>query len=105
MMMLMAPHVSPENLLLVGVIRMGTKRTPGSSASFKDWASEASSFPDAVSEAALAHSDKDKTRAAYKRTVFLKMRGDLMAAWASHIENNQSDIVDLSDARRKKMLS
>lgn len=59
----------------------------GFRSSFKDWASEASSFPDAVSEAALAHVDRDKTRAAYKRTVFLKMRVDLMAAWADYLDS------------------
>ncbi len=57
----------------------------GFRSSFKDWASEATSFPDAVSEAALAHIDKDKTRAAYKRTDFRKLRVDLMAAWAKFV--------------------
>lgn len=79
-----------------------TDTVHGFRSAFKDWASEASSFPDAVSEAALAHSDKDKTRAAYKRTVFLKMRVDLMAAWASFIENNENNIADLASARRQK---
>lgn len=57
----------------------------GFRSAFKDWASEATSFPDAVSEAALAHVDKDKTRAAYKRTDFRKLRVDLMAAWANYV--------------------
>ena len=49
---------------------------------FKVWASETTSFPDAASEAALAHADRDKTRASYRQTDFRKLRVDLMAAWA-----------------------
>lgn len=64
----------------------------GFRSAFKDWASEASSFPDAVSEAALAHSDRDKTRAAYKRTVFLNMRVNMMAAWATFVEQASDEI-------------
>ena len=35
---------------------------------FKDWASEATRFPDYLSEAALAHASADKVRAAYARS-------------------------------------
>jgi len=77
----------------------------GFRSAFKDWASEASSFPDAVSEAALAHVDRDKTRAAYKRTVFLKMRVDLMAAWATFVDSKGGDVADLDSARRRKKLA
>jgi len=54
----------------------------GFRSSFKDWASEQTSFPDAVSEAALAHGDPDKVRKAYRRTDFLKLRRELMDAWS-----------------------
>ena len=55
----------------------------GFRAAFKTWAVEATSFPDAVSEAALAHIDANKVRAAYSHTDFLAKRADLMAVWAS----------------------
>ena len=42
----------------------------GFRSAFKDWAVESTSFPDAVSEAALAHKDADKVRSAYRRTDF-----------------------------------
>lgn len=74
----------------------------GFRSSFKDWASESSSFPDAVSEAALAHVDPNKTRAAYKRTDFLKMRVDLMAAWAAFVDSKGSKVADLGAARMRK---
>ena len=43
------------------------------------------SFPDAVSEAALAHIDANKVRAAYSRTDFRQQRTDQMAAWANFV--------------------
>lgn len=48
---------------------------------FKDWASTATEHPDDVSEAALAHVDTNKVRAAYKRTDLLDKRRALMASW------------------------
>jgi hypothetical protein len=44
----------------------------------------AAGFPDVLSELALAHSDKDKTRAAYARGDLLEQRRPLMEAWAEH---------------------
>ncbi|CAN5292133.1 site-specific integrase [soil metagenome] len=57
----------------------------GFRSAFKTWAVEATSFPDAVSEAALAHIDANKVRAAYSRTDFRQQREQLMAAWANFI--------------------
>jgi integrase len=57
----------------------------GFRSAFKTWAVEATSFPDAVSEAALAHIDANKVRAAYSRTDFRQQRTALMAAWATFI--------------------
>jgi integrase len=82
-----------------------TDTVHGFRSAFKDWASEASSFPDAVSEAALAHADRDKTRAAYKRTDFRKMRVDLMAAWATFVDGKGGEVADLDEARRRKELA
>jgi integrase len=42
--------------------------THGCRSTFKDWASERTSFPPEVSEMALAHAIGDKTEAAYSRT-------------------------------------
>ncbi len=82
-----------------------TDTVHGFRSAFKDWASEASSFPDAVSEAALAHGDPDKTRRAYKRTVFLKMRVDLMAAWAAFVDSKGGEVANIDAARRRKELA
>lgn len=51
--------------------------------SFKGW-SLAKGYPDALSELALAHADKDKVRAAYAREDMLEQRRPMMEAWAAH---------------------
>lgn len=72
----------------------------GFRSSFKDWAVESTSFPDAVSEAALAHKDTDKVRSAYRRTDFRKMRVDLMAAWANFIADRGAVVHSIGEAKR-----
>ncbi len=53
----------------------------GFRSSFRDWAAEQTNFPSAVCEAALAHTVRDKTEAAYNRTDLFEKRRDLMSAW------------------------
>jgi integrase len=85
---------------------MGLKVTVhGFRSAFKVWASECAPFPDAVSEVALAHADQDKTRAAYRRTDFFKMRCDLMDAWANFVGGTSAEVADLAEARRRKELA
>jgi integrase len=52
---------------------------------FKDWAAEATSTPNMVSEAALAHVVADKTEAAYRRGDLFAKRRVLMADWAAYV--------------------
>ncbi|MDQ3479111.1 MAG: integrase arm-type DNA-binding domain-containing protein, partial [Pseudomonadota bacterium] len=55
----------------------------GFRSAFRDWAAD-TGFTDSWAEAALAHSNPDKTEAAYRRTTFFQQRRDkLMPAWAS----------------------
>jgi integrase len=58
----------------------------GFRSTFKDWASEMTSFPDHVSEAALAHASGDRVRAAYARRDLFEKRRQLMNAWAKYCE-------------------
>jgi integrase len=53
----------------------------GMRSAFKDWCAVIAKVPGEVSEAALAHADKDKVPAAYRRTNYLDARVDLMAMW------------------------
>ncbi|NOU08204.1 MAG: tyrosine-type recombinase/integrase [Hyphomicrobiaceae bacterium] len=52
--------------------------------SFKTWAAE-TGVPDDISEAALAHTDPNKVRAAYLRTTFFEKRRTLMQSWANFV--------------------
>jgi integrase len=67
----------------------------GFRSAFKTWAVEATSFPDAVSEAALAHIDANKVRSAYSRTDFRQQREALMAAWANFLADNSGTVRSL----------
>lgn len=55
----------------------------GFRSSFKDWARSRSTFPDEVSELALAHVNSDATRAAYARDELMPQRAKLMKAWGA----------------------
>jgi integrase len=52
---------------------------------FKDWATERTSFAPEVSEMALAHSIGDKTERAYRRGELMQKRTALMGAWANYL--------------------
>ncbi len=56
----------------------------GFRSTFRDWASEQTNFPNAVCEAALAHSIKDRTEAAYNRTDLFDKRRELMTQWVDY---------------------
>jgi integrase len=74
-----------SNMALLKVLeRMGRGdvTTHGFRATFKTWASERTSFPRELAEAALAHVLDDKTEAAYQRGDLLEKRRRLMDAWA-----------------------
>lgn len=57
----------------------------GFRSSFRDWAAE-SAFADSWAEAALAHTNPNRTESAYRRTTFFDQRRDtLMPAWANFL--------------------
>ncbi len=75
-----------ENAMLALLKRMGYGHITvhGFRSTFKDWASEATDYPDDLSEAALAHRIRDKAKAAYKRGTMLEKCRTLMTAWARY---------------------
>jgi integrase len=70
-------------LMALRRMKRGDLTAHGFRSTFRDWAAERTSFPRAVCEAALAHTLRDKTEAAYNRTDLFDRRGDLMAAWSA----------------------
>jgi len=67
----------------------------GFRSSFRDWASERTNTSGAVCEAALAHTVRDKTEAAYNRSDLFERRRKLMAAWAAFATAKTADVLPL----------
>lgn len=65
----------------------------GFRSTFRDWAAERTNVPRAVCEAALAHTLRDKTEAAYHRTDLFERRRELMATWAAFATAKPADVV------------
>ncbi|TAJ83024.1 site-specific integrase [Reyranella sp.] len=78
----------------------GTATVHGMRSTFKDWASERTSFPSEVSEMALAHSIGDKVEAAYRRGELLEKRRAMMEQWATFVRTPQSGNVVSIGSRR-----
>ncbi len=62
----------------------------GFRSTFRDWASEQTSFPHETCEHALAHRISDKAEAAYRRGDQFEKRRNLMDAWAAFCEPQTS---------------
>ena len=60
----------------------------GFRSTFRDWASETRTYPNDVVEMALAHTNKNKTEAAYKRGNLFEKRKELMDDWSAYCEND-----------------
>jgi integrase len=58
----------------------------GFRSTFRDWASECTSYPNEVCEMALAHAIGDKVEAAYRRGDLFEKRKRLMLEWANYCE-------------------
>ena len=58
----------------------------GFRSTFRDWASEQTSFSHEVCEMALAHTISNKSEAAYRRGDLFEKRKLLMDAWATFCE-------------------
>ncbi|TIN10406.1 site-specific integrase [Mesorhizobium sp.] len=56
----------------------------GLRSSFRDWCGDETTHPRDVAESALAHTLKDKTEAAYRRSDALQKRRSLMEDWANY---------------------
>jgi integrase len=58
----------------------------GFRSTFRDWAAECTTYPNEVSEMALAHAIADKVEAAYRRGDLFEKRRQLMLDWARYCE-------------------
>lgn len=71
----------------------------GFRSTFRDWAAERTNTPRAVCEAALAHTLRDKTEAAYFRSDLFDLRRGLMDAWAKFATSKPADVVPIGAQR------
>lgn len=77
----------------------GAYTVHGFRSTFRDWAAD-TGFADSWAEAALAHANRNKTEAAYRRTTYFEQRKDkLMPAWAAFALGDTSKVVRLASAR------
>jgi integrase len=65
----------------------------GFRSSFRDWSAERTNIPRDVCEAALAHTVRDKTEAAYKRTTLFDKRRELMDLWAQFVTSTPATVI------------
>ena len=79
-----AKPISEASLLKVVKQQDKTLTVHGFRSTFRDWCAEQTSFPREVAEAALAHSVRDKTEAAYQRGDLFEKRRKLMDQWAQY---------------------
>ena len=70
----------------------------GFRSSFRDWAQEHTRASRAVMEAALAHTNPDKTEAAYARSDLFEHRRTLMDKWAAYLTEERGTVVPLMRA-------
>jgi len=72
----------------------------GFRSSFRDWCSEATSFPGEVAEMALAHVIESTTESAYRRGDLYTKRVALMAAWGAYCTGSTAgNVIDLAAAK------
>lgn len=72
----------------------------GLRSTFRDWAAERTSYAREVAESALAHTNGDKTEAAYFRSELLEKRTRLMTEWAKFcaMEQPKGEVIPLNKA-------
>lgn len=86
------PGKSLSNMAMTMVLRrMKVEATAhGFRSTFRTWAAEETRFPDAVAEAALAHTLGDDVFLAYQRGDLFAKRAELMKAWGNYCTNQSA---------------
>ena len=95
-------HINPESArkLLQKDMEYTGLTVHGFRSAFRDWAAERTSFAGEVVEAALAHANKDKTEAAYKRTDLFAKRQKLMDGWAGFLATKPATGTNVSPIKK-----
>jgi len=99
-----ARPIGEKAMLIVVAELIGNGTTVhGFRSGFKDWCAEITSFPDALTERCLAHTERNKVKAAYQRGDLIDKRRQVMTAWSKYCESKpvekSGDVVALHKAR------
>ena len=90
--------MSNNTLRLALQKRLGVDATVhGMRSAFKDWAAETTTYPNEVSEMALAHSIGSKVEAAYRRGNLLTKRRQMMADWDAFLAGKDRKVIQLHE--------
>ena len=73
----------------------------GFRSTFRDWAGDETAYPREIAEAALAHTIKDKSEAAYRRQDALLRRSKLMQEWATYCVTPRAKGATVTPIRKK----
>lgn len=73
----------------------------GFRSTFRDWAADQTGYPRDVAEMALAHTIKDKSEAAYRRSDMLERRARLMQDWATYCTADTATRENVTPIRKK----
>ena len=81
----------PAPITIAATLKLTQELRPGLTAhgfrsTFRDWAADQTGYPRDVAEMALAHTIKDKSEAAYRRSDMLERRARLMQDWATYCD-------------------
>lgn len=85
-------------LMLLRRMKRADLTAHGFRSTFKDWASEVTSFPSEMSEMALAHAVGNKVEAAYRRGDMFEKRLAMMEAWARFATSGKANVVSIAPA-------
>ena len=83
------PQLSRQRDLGVAAVPHGFR------SSFRDWAAERTNHPREVIEAALAHTVRNQTEAAYARSDLFERRRHLMNDWAAYLDGRRGQVIPL----------
>ena len=87
-------------MTLTAVLRrmgLGHLTAHGFRSTFRDWAAEATAYPNHVVEQALAHSIGSAVEAAYRRGDLFAKRVQLMTDWAEYLAQPPAEVLQLRE--------
>lgn len=102
------PSLNGKPLTIAATLKMVKEINPnitthGFRSTFRDWAAEHTAYAREVAEAALAHTLKDKTEAAYFRSDLFEKRASMLADWARYCHTEQGKASNVTPIKGKRV--